>query len=86
MDNLFDLKDKAVVITGSSRGIGRKIATSFAQRGAKVIISSRNLASCQIVEREIRDFGGTAQSFSCNIAGSICFEPPPILLLLFIIL
>ena len=68
MDKLFDLKDKAVVITGSSRGIGRKIATSFAKRGAKVVISSRNLASCQIVEKEIIDFGGTAQSFSCNIS------------------
>ena len=68
MDKLFDLKDKAVVITGSSRGIGRKIATSFAKRGAKVVISSRNLASCQDVEKEIIDFGGTAQSFTCNIS------------------
>ena len=35
------LKDKVVVITGSTRGIGRAIARSCARQGASVIISSR---------------------------------------------
>ena len=66
--DLFDLKDKAVVITGSSRGIGKQIALRFAEKGAKVIISSRKLEACKIVEKEIVEKGGIAFSLQCNIS------------------
>ena len=66
--DLFDLKDKAVVITGSSRGIGKQIALRFAEKGAKVIISSRKLEACKIVEKEIVEKGGIAFSLRCNIS------------------
>jgi len=36
------LKNKVIVITGSSRGIGREIASACARQGAKVVICSRN--------------------------------------------
>ena len=43
MDQFNSLKTKTVIVTGSSRGIGRKIAESFLQNGSKVIgISSIN--------------------------------------------
>lgn len=38
---MFGLKDKVVIITGSSRGIGKDIAIQMAEAGAKVVISSR---------------------------------------------
>ena len=53
MHELFSLKNKAVVITGSSRGIGKGMAKRFSEFGAKLIISSRKLDACRIVEEEI---------------------------------
>ena len=39
--SLFDMSGKSVIITGSSRGIGRAIAEEMADQGARVVISSR---------------------------------------------
>ena len=35
---MFDLKDKAVIVTGGARGIGSAIVQAFVQAGAKVVI------------------------------------------------
>jgi len=37
--SLFDLNNKTILITGSSRGIGKSIAKHSASHGANVIIS-----------------------------------------------
>ena len=68
MSDFFNLKDKVAVITGSSRGIGRGIASRFADLGAKVVISSRKLEACKLVESYINKNGGKASSFECNIS------------------
>lgn len=39
---MSDFKDKIVLITGGSRGIGKAIAESFAERGATVIVTYKN--------------------------------------------
>ena len=68
MSDFFSLKDKVAIITGSSRGIGKTIAKRFTELGAKVVISSRKIAACKEVVREITDMGGKAVSFECNIS------------------
>lgn len=55
--NLFSVKDKTVLITGGSRGIGLMIASTFVKNGAKVYISSRNAEVCQAVEAELSKIG-----------------------------
>ncbi|MDG1958958.1 MAG: SDR family oxidoreductase [Candidatus Binatia bacterium] len=47
------LDGKVALITGSSRGIGRAIAASFAASGAKVMITSRNAEACEKAAVEI---------------------------------
>ena len=49
----FDMTGKVAVVTGSSRGIGEAIAHEFADHGAKVVITSRNLGPCEEVASAI---------------------------------
>ena len=60
------LKDKVVVITGSSRGIGRAIAEGCARAGASVVISARSGSGISRCVEEMQHAGilhGTKRSF-----------------------
>ncbi|MBA1394435.1 SDR family NAD(P)-dependent oxidoreductase, partial [Lactobacillus sp. XV13L] len=37
----MELKDKVVLVTGSSRGIGLAIAQAFAKQGANIVLNAR---------------------------------------------
>lgn len=50
------LKDKNVVITGASSGIGRATAKSFARKGANIVIASRNLKKLEELKEELETF------------------------------
>ena len=43
MNNPFSLKNKNILITGTSSGIGRQCAITFSQLGANVILIARNM-------------------------------------------
>ena len=53
--SLFNLNNKSILITGSSRGIGKSIARHCAIHGANVIISSRKLNICEQTADEINN-------------------------------
>ena len=57
MDSLFDVKDKVVLVTGGSRGIGEMIARGFVDAGAKVYISSRKAEACDALAAELSKSG-----------------------------
>jgi NAD(P)-dependent dehydrogenase (short-subunit alcohol dehydrogenase family) len=68
--SLFDMTGKIVVITGSSRGIGKAIAEEMAVHGAKVVVSSRKADACDLVTDAInaKHGAGTAITIPANIS------------------
>ena len=42
MDQLFDVRGRTALVTGSSRGLGLTIARGLAQAGATVVLNGRN--------------------------------------------
>jgi len=63
----LNLKDKRVLVTGSSRGIGLEIARNFLHEGARVIISSRGKNRLEQIEKEL-----IAEYGKKNISTFVC--------------
>jgi short-subunit dehydrogenase len=53
----MDLKNKVVVITGSTKGLGRAIACAFLQEQAKVVINARDKKGLKEVAKEMGAVG-----------------------------
>lgn len=55
---MSDFKNKTVLITGASRGIGKATAIAFANEGAKVAVNFKsNIASAQHTLNELEGNG-----------------------------
>lgn len=61
------MKDKLVVITGASGGIGKECAIAFAASDATVAICSRTSKNIQKVRCEIEAAGGKAVAQTCDV-------------------
>ena len=62
-------KNKTVLITGSSRGIGRATAIAFAQEGANVVVNYvKNKTSADKVVTKIKNLGVGAVAIQADVA------------------
>lgn len=66
-DALFDISDQVVLVSGGSRGIGRELARGFAERGATVIISSRDVETLAEAASDIGT-GDNLHTVVCDVA------------------
>lgn len=64
----FRLDGKTAVVTGSGSGIGRAIALKFAANGAAVHLFDWNLPQAESVAAEIKNAGGTATPWHCDVS------------------
>ncbi|MBR7554409.1 2,4-dienoyl-CoA reductase [Allobacillus sp. GCM10007491] len=52
------MKNKVVIVTGGSSGMGKGMAKKFAQEGAKVVITGRSMERLQAAQEEIEQVEG----------------------------
>lgn len=64
--DLFNFSGKNILVTGGSRGLGYEMVRAFAERGANMIIVSRNLESCEAVADEVRALNRKALAISAH--------------------
>jgi len=63
------LSEKVAIVTGASRGIGRAIALSLAEAGAKVVVNyARSGDAAEAVVKEIIDQGGSAIAVQADVS------------------
>ena len=64
------MKDRSIIVTGGSKGLGRGIAQVFASEGGKVLVVARGAEAGENTVREITDAGGTASFFGADVSNS----------------
>jgi len=66
-DQLF-FRDKVILITGASSGIGRATALIFSRLGSKLILASRNEEKLLSLKQEIESEGGVALVIKTDVS------------------
>ncbi|MBD0376664.1 MAG: SDR family oxidoreductase [Flavisolibacter sp.] len=69
-----EFKDKVIVITGASGGVGRVTAWEFAKQGAKVALLARSSEHLEGAKREVELNGGTALAIPVDVADAAAVE------------
>lgn len=60
------MKNKVVIITGASSGIGKALAFEFGNQGAKIVITGRNEENLRAATEELRQANIEVTAISCD--------------------
>lgn len=61
------MRDKVVIITGASSGIGKALAFALARKGAKVALASRKIEELLAIEDELKKTGASVISIRTDV-------------------
>lgn len=61
------MKDKVVIITGGSSGIGKALSFEFGRHGAKILITGRNKETLDQVASELQESGIEVMAFQADV-------------------
>ena len=64
----MNFKDKTVLITGASSGIGKASSILFAKKGAKIILISRNKKKLNQLSEDLKKFNVTTFVSECDVS------------------
>lgn len=67
----LELKDKAILITGASGGIGAAAARRLAGKGMAVGLAGRNVEKLETVAEDCRTLGGEAEVFAGDVTDDV---------------
>ncbi|NJN78897.1 MAG: SDR family NAD(P)-dependent oxidoreductase [Saprospiraceae bacterium] len=62
------MKDKVVIVTGSSMGIGKALANELAKDGAMIVLNGRNSERLQKVHRELKANGAKTIAIAGDVS------------------
>jgi dehydrogenase/reductase SDR family member 7B len=62
------MKDKVVIITGGSSGIGKALAEVFGKNGSKILITGRNLSDLDEAVSDLKKQGIDAHGFQADVS------------------
>lgn len=66
--SVFDLHGQVALITGAAGGLGRAIATVFAQQGADLVLADRPSADSEAVAAQCRALGVRAHALAADLS------------------
>ena len=69
--NKFDLKDKVVVITGGSRGLGLAMARALAAKGARLALCARTASQLENARIELEELGAEVITIRMDVSNQI---------------
>lgn len=61
------LKDKVIIISGGTKGVGKAAAIEFSKQGAKVVLGGRDETAANAILKEIKSNGGEALFVPCDL-------------------
>lgn len=64
---MFNLKNRVVVITGSSSGLGKQMAYAFAKQSANLVLLARRIEKLNELSQEIKALGVDALAIKCDV-------------------
>ena len=67
---MFNLKNRVVVITGASSGLGRQMSHAFAHQGADLVIMARRIDKLEELKKELESIGAKVLPIKCDVTNT----------------
>ena len=67
---MFNLKGRVAVITGASSGLGKQMATAFADQGANLVVLARRIERLEELKAELETKGIEVLPIKCDVTST----------------